>query len=262
MRELYGTDLSKTQNAAASGTKKTSHNAVFTDKKKEGVKIDDFLNLMVQQLANQDFMNPVDDAQYLSQMAQFATMQQMQELGEYSKSNYVMSLFGKDVTVAKIGMNGKVDSFTGPIEKVSLVNNEYTIQVKGKTYSLDQIMEIHSSATKGESTVDTKDKLILAKDITDFSVSLEWPAASTVTTSKDKVKYSVYYSTEEKFDTVEDVEKYGILIGTKDRTELTSESIMGLSPKTKYYVNVVVTDENNEKTVYKKAAFETTKQES
>lgn len=258
MRELYGTDLSTT-NAAASGAKKTNHNAVFTDRKKEGVQVDDFLNLMVQQLANQDFMNPVDDTQYLAQMAQFATMQQMQELGEYSKSNYVMSLFGKDVTVAKMGMGGKVDSVTGPIEKVSLVNNEYTVQVKGKSYTLDQIMEIHSSATKGESTVDTKDKLIIAKDVTENSVNLEWPAATTVTTSKDKVKYTVYYSTDPEFDTPEDVAKKGIMVGTENRTELTSESLKGLKSGTKYYVNVVVTDENGNKSVYKKATFETAK---
>ena len=52
-------------------------NAVFTDEKSNGVSVDDFLNLMVAQLRNQDFMNPVDDTQYVTQLAQFATMQQM-----------------------------------------------------------------------------------------------------------------------------------------------------------------------------------------
>lgn len=259
MREIYGNDFATTQKQTQNAVKKADHNAVFTDQKKEGVKVDDFLNLMVQQLANQDFMNPVDDTQYLAQMAQFATMQQMQELGSYSKSNYVTSLFGKDVTVAKIGLGGNVDKATGPIEKVTLANNEYTIQVKGKQYTLAQIMEIHGTTSKGDSTVTTDGKEIIAKDVTTDSVSLEWPAASTVDTSKDKVKYTVYYSDKEEFDTVEDVEKNGIMVGSKDRTEVTSESIKGLSAGTKYYVNVVVTDENNVKTVYKKGKFETLK---
>ena len=38
-------------------------NAVFEDENDMGVSVDDFLNLMVAQLRNQDFMNPVDDTQ-------------------------------------------------------------------------------------------------------------------------------------------------------------------------------------------------------
>ena len=35
-----------------------------------------FLTLLVAQLKNQDFMNPVDDTQYVTQLAQISTMQQ------------------------------------------------------------------------------------------------------------------------------------------------------------------------------------------
>lgn len=259
MRENYGLDVN-TQTAAQKAAKGGNYNAVFTDKKDNGVKVDDFLNLMVQQLANQDFMNPVDDTQYLAQLAQFASMQQMQELATYSKSNYVMSLFGKNVTVAKMGMNN-VEKITGPIEKVSLVNNEYTITVKGKPYTLEQIMEIHDVTGKGESSVDTENKTIETKDITTDSVTFEWPTASTNDLYKDKVKYSVYFSENEEFDTVEDVEKNGTLVGAADRTQITGESVKGLKDGRQYYVNVVVTDENNVKTVYKKAIFKTLKKE-
>ncbi|MFZ2539020.1 MAG: flagellar hook capping FlgD N-terminal domain-containing protein [Oscillospiraceae bacterium] len=258
MSEINGLGSNNNQRVSK---KSGDFNAVFTDKKDKSVKVDDFLNLMVKQLANQDFMNPVDDTQYLAQLAQFATMQQMQELASYSKSNYVMSLFGKDVTVAKIGLNGKVDKTTGPIEKVSLTNNEYSIYVKGKPFTLEQIMEVHASKVKGESSVDTVNKAIGAKDITTDSASFEWPSAISNELFADKVKYSVYYSTDSKFGSVEEVEKNGKLIGEQDRTSLTSESIKGLDSDTAYYVNVVVTDENNVKTVYQKAIFKTLKKE-
>ena len=42
--------------------------AVF-EEQKTGVTADDFLSLMVAQLTNQDFMNPVDDTQYVTQLA-------------------------------------------------------------------------------------------------------------------------------------------------------------------------------------------------
>ena len=115
--------------------------AVFTDKKENSVSVNDFLNLMVAQLRNQDFMNPVDDTQYVTQLAQFATMQQMQEMATYMKTNYVMSLVGKNVTAAKLSVSGELHKETGAVEKISLVNNEYAVYVNGKRFTLEQIME-------------------------------------------------------------------------------------------------------------------------
>lgn len=113
----------------------------------KAVKVDDFLNLMVAQLQNQDFMNPVDDTQYVTQLAQFATMQQMQELAEYQKTNYAISLVGKNITAAKFGVSGDLIKETGVIQKVSLVDNSYEVTVNGKNFTLDQIMEINSNAS-------------------------------------------------------------------------------------------------------------------
>lgn len=124
-------------------------NTVFTDKQSTGVTADDFLKLMVAQFQNQDFMNPVDDTQYVAQLAQFATMQQMQELASYSKQNYVLSLIGQTVTAAKFKVNGEIDSVTGPIDRISLVDNEYLVYIGDKSFSLEQIMEIGAADASG-----------------------------------------------------------------------------------------------------------------
>ena len=116
-------------------------NAVF-EENKTAVSADDFLQLMVAQLKNQDFMNPVDDTQYITQLAQFTTMQQMTDMANYSKTSYVMSLVGKNVTAAKINVSGTLQKETGPVQKVSLVNNEFAIYVNDKRFTLEQIMEI------------------------------------------------------------------------------------------------------------------------
>lgn len=118
-------------------------NTVWADEKDNRVSVDDFLTLMVAQLKNQDFMNPVDDTQYVTQLAQFATMQQMEEMAAYAKQSYVTSLIGKNVTVAKLTVTGDVSKAEGPIEKISLVNNEYKVYVGGKSYTLEEIMQIH-----------------------------------------------------------------------------------------------------------------------
>lgn len=131
-----------------SGTDSTGNviDAVFEKQSDRQVSIDDFLVLMVEQLKNQDFMNPVDDTQYVTQLAQFTTMQQMQELAYNAKSTYATSLVGKDVTAAKITVNGDLTTTEGPVEKVSLLDGEYMIFVGGKGFTLDEIMEVKPSS--------------------------------------------------------------------------------------------------------------------
>ena len=144
------------------GSNGTSHiwDAVFTDKKENSVSVDDFLSLMVAQMTNQDFMNPMDDTQFVTQLAQFSSMQMMQEMANYSKTSYVMSLVGQKVTAAKISPMGGLQKETGPVQKVTLTNNEFGIWVNDKKFSLEQIMEIGGTSSSGDSdSTDTDNKV-------------------------------------------------------------------------------------------------------
>ena len=142
---------SKARVAEEEGTSVIGSRSEAKDKE-NGVSVDDFLNLMVAQLRNQDFMNPVDDTQYVTQLAQFATMQQMQNMAYYMKTNFVMSYVGKTVTAARIGPNGELQKETGRVERLSLVNNDYYFYVNGKRFTLEQIMEVHSSESEKPDT--------------------------------------------------------------------------------------------------------------
>ncbi|NLK69943.1 MAG: flagellar hook capping protein [Clostridiales bacterium] len=135
-----------------SGTNKTEkkgevYNAVFENNKDTSIKYEDFFSLMLHQLSNQDFMNPVDDTQYLSQLAQIASMQAMQEMAQYEKANYSMSFLGKEVTVAKNNIGGTISKDRGIITQISLLNGEYKITVNDKTYELSEIMLVHDSSS-------------------------------------------------------------------------------------------------------------------
>ena len=66
---------------------------------------DDFLKLLVTQLQHQDPLNPTDNSQFMAQMAQFSTLEQITNLGEELKrlsfSGQVsqgVSLIGRAVT--------------------------------------------------------------------------------------------------------------------------------------------------------------------
>lgn len=169
-RSMYAAGTASTRESI--GTSETEEtegtgqvwDAVFTDDSDNGVSVDDFLNLMVAQLQNQDFMNPVDDTQYVTQLAQFATMQQMQELATYMKTNYVMFLVGKEVTAARFSVSGELQQETGRVEKISLVNNEYAVYVNGKKFSLQQIMELGASEDETETSNISMDQLMSMLD--------------------------------------------------------------------------------------------------
>ena len=236
-----------------------NYNAVFTDESDNSIlDPDQFLNLLVLQMQNQDFMNPMDDTTYITQMTQFSNMQQMQKMAEYSQTSYAMSLVGKTVTASRIQVNGSLDTTTGVVDKVSLLDGEYVLYVGGKTYTLSQIMSIQTGSESGEAgkpSYDTSNMELTAADVKSDSIQIKWPLPTEDTTVSSGLTYSVYYSEEGPFDTLESVEK-GMVVSS-DQKNITEETIKNLKPDTEYYINVVVKDANGDKSIYKTLKVET-----
>ena len=143
--ELQNPAKEKDETNGTNGTNGTGNviDAVFADSN-DTVTMEDFLTLMVAQLKNQDFMNPMDDTAYITQLAQISSMQQMEEMNYNSKSTYVASLIGKTVTAAKFNIKGEVVEKTGPVEKVSLLDGEFVVYVDGEAYDMNEIMTIQT----------------------------------------------------------------------------------------------------------------------
>ncbi len=58
-----------------------------------------FLRLIVAQLKNQNPLDPMDNTQFLTQLAQFNTLEQMQNMSRDSGFRYALGLVGRRVTV-------------------------------------------------------------------------------------------------------------------------------------------------------------------
>ena len=106
---------------------------------------DDFLLILVKQLANQDPTAPVEDKQFIAQMAQFSTLEQMTNmangftrLSEAISASQSAALLGKEVTV----IDGD-STVTGVVEEVK--GREYPqLKINGYYYGFDKIESVRS----------------------------------------------------------------------------------------------------------------------
>lgn len=106
--------------------------------------VDSFLSLIAMQLSNQDPMNPMQDTEFMSQLAQFTTLQATQNMATQNAVSYAASLVGKDITAAKILKTGEMITTTGAVTGVSFFEGEPVIYIGNEAYWLDQIMSVGS----------------------------------------------------------------------------------------------------------------------
>ncbi|MEG0895735.1 MAG: flagellar hook capping FlgD N-terminal domain-containing protein [Oscillospiraceae bacterium] len=104
--------------------------------------MDDFLNLLASQMSSQDPMNPTDNNEYMSQMAQFSSLQAMKTLTELSTAQYGASLVGKYAIVAHVDERGQYKEEKGLISKASFLNGVVSLTVNGSEYEMSSVMEV------------------------------------------------------------------------------------------------------------------------
>ncbi len=110
----------------------------------------DFLKLMTEQMKNQDFQNPTDNAEYIAQLAQFNSLQQMQQMTYYANASFATSLVGKIVTMAAVNKSGEMEKVTDVVTAVKMNGTDFEIVVGGKTFSTKNLMEVVTEKPKTE----------------------------------------------------------------------------------------------------------------
>ncbi len=113
----------------------------FVDANDELVSSDTFLNLLVAEMTNQDPMEPTSNTEFVTQMAQFTSLQYSKDAAAFSKSNFASNLIGKTVTAQK--MEGKnVVQKTGVVDSVMKNGDSYTIKIDGVSFDISKITSI------------------------------------------------------------------------------------------------------------------------
>ncbi len=104
---------------------------------------EDFLKLLVAQIQNQDPLNPKNDMEMISQMAQFSLLDQIKELSRTVVSSQAFQLIGKMVH-AEVSLpgNDNVIPVLGRVDRVSLRNGQAILSVGDQEFTLSDIQEV------------------------------------------------------------------------------------------------------------------------
>jgi flagellar basal-body rod modification protein FlgD len=111
-----------------------------------GIGQDQFLQLLISQLQNQDPLDPVSDQEFIGQLATLNTVQGLQDLnasfGEMLKLQQLTQgadLIGKTIRYTPAGGG---DPVTGKVGSVAVQNGSFVLQVGNDQVSLDQITNV------------------------------------------------------------------------------------------------------------------------
>lgn len=107
---------------------------------------DDFLKLLITQLQNQDPTSPMENTEFIAQMAQFSSLEQMTNMSsEFTKlanmlnSGEAVTMLGKSVEV-NVGEN----VITGVVEAVTR-GAAPQLKINGMLYSMDQVNAVYGN---------------------------------------------------------------------------------------------------------------------
>lgn len=111
---------------------------------------DEFLKLLVTQMKYQDPLNPTDNKEFLAQMAQFSSLEQMKNLNTSFTSMKAFSLMGKTIIATiKDDKTGIETTVNGSVDKVTMNAGKAYVEVGGKDVDIDNISKVSDyNATK------------------------------------------------------------------------------------------------------------------
>lgn len=117
----------------------SSNNTTKVTNSKNELGKDDFLKLLITQMQYQDPLNPMEDKEFIAQMAQFTSLEQMKNMNSSMQVAQASSLIGMKVTWLD---DSSAKEQSGVVGSVKLVNGEPKLVIGSTSINLNKVQSI------------------------------------------------------------------------------------------------------------------------
>lgn len=131
--------------AATQSNPRSSALAEQADKNGSYMQMEDFLQLLTSQISNQDPLEPMKDTEFISQMANIASLEQMQQFtkgfesfADSQKDMVAQAYLGRIVSISEEG--SEVSGLVESVEKSE--DGTISVLVSGKNYDPQNITRV------------------------------------------------------------------------------------------------------------------------
>lgn len=107
---------------------------------------DSFVKLLATELQYQDPSEPVSNTEYVSQMAQINSLQQLQTIGNSMASSQAYSMIGKEVSYQITDSTGAAELQTGTVQSVISKDGKPYLNINNQLISTDSVLEVSNTA--------------------------------------------------------------------------------------------------------------------
>ncbi len=101
-----------------------------------------FLQLLVAQMKYQDPLEPTSNTEYISQLATFSSLEEMQNLNSSMESQQATNLIGKTVIMKVTSTTGATNVVQGRVDYIVKERGKLYLSIEDKLYSLDDLDKV------------------------------------------------------------------------------------------------------------------------
>lgn len=108
---------------------------------------DTFLKLLATELQYQDPTEPVSNTEYVAQLAQFNSLQQLSSMNSSMSEYQAYSLIGKNVSYTTTDSAGNTVSGSGTVDSIIKQNNTVYLMVGTNRIKLSSVVQVENATT-------------------------------------------------------------------------------------------------------------------
>lgn len=103
---------------------------------------DDFLLLLVTQMKYQDPLQPTDNTEYVTQLAQFSELEYMQNMMDVTQHTSAFTLVGKYAYAETTSSTGTSQKEEGVVDFVTMKDGDAYVTINGVEFKYDDVVEV------------------------------------------------------------------------------------------------------------------------